>query len=259
MLNGNRFDWKRVVKRSKTMTHYKISTCVRAVSCMWKIWDHKSAGAPCFCANMLARWLYIYGFIIGHGFSSVTRLDFLTTPHNSMLTQHNFFIIHNGFIKLMTWPFFIFEKKKNTIPSIAAACYTIHYAKRLYETLFIHRFSHATMPLSNLFKNCAYYWGFTAYVAYHVCHPLYTAPSPLQTYIGLAGFAVNWNQIHSIEKEFPLSWWFLFELLPLQICELGNLSTHIALRNLRPSGTRVRKIPVPDSNPLTNLFKYVKL
>lgn len=74
--------------------------------------------------------------------------------------------------------------------SIAAACYTIHYAKRLYETVFIHRFSHATMPMMNLFKNCAYYWGFTAYVAYHVCHPLYTPPSTLQTYIGLAGFAV---------------------------------------------------------------------
>lgn len=74
--------------------------------------------------------------------------------------------------------------------SIAAACYTVHYVKRLYETLFIHRFSHATMPLMNLFKNCAYYWGFTAYVAYHVCHPLYTPPSALQTYIGLAAFAV---------------------------------------------------------------------
>lgn len=81
------------------------------------------------------------------------------------------------------------------IISIAAACYTIHYVKRLYETLFVHRFSHATMPLMNLFKNCAYYWGFTAYVAYHVCHPLYTPPSALQTYLGLAGFAVIVNKV----------------------------------------------------------------
>lgn len=42
-----------------------------------------------------------------------------------------------------------------------------------------------------------------------------------------------------------------------QLCELGNFGTHIALRNLRPPGTRVRKIPVPDWNPLTKLFKYV--
>lgn len=117
-----------------------------------------------------------------------------------------------------------------SIFSIAAACYLIHYAKRLLETIFVHRFSHATMPISNLFKNCIYYWGFTAYVAYHVNHPLFTSPSVAQVYAGLAGFIIS---------------------------ELGNFSIHINLRNLRPAGTSVRKIPVPDSNPLTFLFNYV--
>ena len=32
------------------------------------------------------------------------------------------------------------------------------------------------MPIRNLMKNCSYYWGFAAYVAYFVNHPLYTAP-----------------------------------------------------------------------------------
>ena len=36
--------------------------------------------------------------------------------------------------------------------SVAMVCWTLHYAKRLLETLFVHRFSHATMPLRNLFK-----------------------------------------------------------------------------------------------------------
>lgn len=68
------------------------------------------------------------------------------------------------------------------------------------------------------------------YVAYHTNHPLYTAPSALQFNIGAATFA---------------------------LCELGNLSIHLALRNLRPSGTTVRKIPMPTDNPFTALFKLV--
>lgn len=113
---------------------------------------------------------------------------------------------------------------------IAAACYTVHYVKRLLETIFVHRFSHATMPIRNLFKNCSYYWGFTAYVSYHVNHPLFTSPCMCTVYGALAAFV---------------------------ICELGNFSVHIALRNLRPPGTKVRKIPVPDGNPFTQLFNFV--
>ncbi|XP_046661793.1 probable very-long-chain enoyl-CoA reductase art-1 [Homalodisca vitripennis] len=86
------------------------------------------------------------------------------------------------------------------------------------------------MPIMNLFKNCSYYWLFTAYVAYHVNHPLYTSPSDLQVYLSLAAFILS---------------------------ELGNFSIHLALRNLRPPGTTVRKIPVPTGNPLTALFNFV--
>ena len=42
--------------------------------------------------------------------------------------------------------------------------WTLHYAKRLFETFFVHKFSHGTMPLTNLFKNCTYYWGFALFV-----------------------------------------------------------------------------------------------
>lgn len=68
------------------------------------------------------------------------------------------------------------------------------------------------------------------YVAYHVNHPLYTAPNQMQFLTGLVIFA---------------------------LCEVGNLSIHVALRNLRPAGSTVRKIPVPTGNPFTILFNLV--
>ncbi|UJR29350.1 hypothetical protein I4U23_010562 [Adineta vaga] len=116
---------------------------------------------------------------------------------------------------------------------LGAACWTFHYAKRILETIFVHRFSHSTMPILNLFKNCSYYWGFTAMVSYFVNHPKYTPPSfgIAQIYLGLAIFLLN---------------------------ELGNLSIHLLLRDLRPPGTTERRIPYPNTtNPFTKLFHFV--
>ncbi|XP_013783850.1 very-long-chain enoyl-CoA reductase-like [Limulus polyphemus] len=121
---------------------------------------------------------------------------------------------------------------KHTVVHLAAMCWSIHYCKRIIETLFVHRFSHGTMPIKNLFKNCSYYWLFGLYIGYYINHPLYMPPmfGDLQMYLGLAGFIKN---------------------------ELGNLSIHLALKNLRPPGTKVRKVPVPTSNPFTHLFNFV--
>jgi len=113
---------------------------------------------------------------------------------------------------------------------LAAAAWSFHYIKRLLETVFVHRFSNATMPLGNLFKNCSYYWGFAAYIAYHVNHPLYTPPSSFQVYLFLAMFF---------------------------LCELGNFTIHVLLRNLRPAGSKERKIPYPNSNPLSMMQSFV--
>ncbi|XP_043480016.1 very-long-chain enoyl-CoA reductase [Leptopilina heterotoma] len=129
------------------------------------------------------------------------------------------------------WLFYgTIDSKMHSVAHWAAVCWTVHYAKRLLETLFVHRFSHATMPIRNLFKNCSYYWLFAMYVAYHVNHPLFTPPSHMQFLIGATIFF---------------------------LCECGNLSIHLALRNLRPPGTTVRKIPVPNGNPFTALFNLV--
>ncbi|CAK9253166.1 unnamed protein product, partial [Sphagnum jensenii] len=133
-------------------------------------------------------------------------------------------------------PALLYGSKASTpmhdVVHLAALCWSFHYLKRLYETLFVHRFSHSTMPIMNLFKNCGYYWGFAFYIGYYVNHPLYTSPyfGKVQIYTCLAGFLLS---------------------------EIGNYSIHIALRDLRPPGSTERKIPMPTSNPLTFLFRYV--
>ena len=122
--------------------------------------------------------------------------------------------------------------KHDLAVKLAAGCWVFHYLKRILETLFIHKFSHGTMPLANLFKNSSYYWGFAAFISYYVNHPKYTSPSygVIQLYAGLILFV---------------------------LCELGNFSIHVALSNLRTAGTTERKIPTTTLNPFTWLFAFV--
>eukprot|EP01132_Coremiostelium_polycephalum_P011132 gene11132-13632_t len=125
---------------------------------------------------------------------------------------------------LLIYPLFYFFTQqiygqttpKKFVQELALICYSLHYIKRLLETIFIHRFSHGTMPLSNLFKNCSYYWGCTIMVSYFVNHPLFTEPPKERVYLGLALWVIG---------------------------ELMNFVSHVQLRNLRPAGSTERRIP----------------
>jgi len=118
-------------------------------------------------------------------------------------------------------------KPKHLIQKVALAMVVFHYLKREYETLYVHHFSNATMPLFNIFKNSTHYWLLGGlFIAYFVYHPLYTAPTD------------NVTLIYGAAAVFVLA-------------EVGNGWAHMVLRNLRRPGTKDRGVP------RGGLFEYV--
>lgn len=100
-----------------------------------------------------------------------------------------------------------------------------HFMKRELESAFVHKFSHATMPMRNIVKNCVYYWTFAAFIGYVLCNPAFTQTSALQSNIGGALMVIN---------------------------ELLNFAVHYQLSTMRKSdGDTTRNVP---QGPL---FAYV--
>ncbi|KAJ1022546.1 hypothetical protein NDA16_003535 [Ustilago loliicola] len=116
---------------------------------------------------------------------------------------------------------FVHSKVQTVALSLAVA----HYVKREIETLFVHRFSNGTMPLFNIFKNSTHYWFLSGFLlAPFIYSPWFSAAS-------VAGTIQDSNK-------------FIFGTAAVwALAELSNAYTHIILKNLRPAGTKVRKIP----------------
>ena len=96
----------------------------------------------------------------------------------------------------------------------------LHYFKREFETLFVHRFSNDTMPFMNVFKNSTHYWILLGFGSmYFFLHPNYTPTSWAN------------DSIHMI-----LCAAFIF-------FEFMNFMCHMVLRNLRAPGSSERGIP----------------
>ncbi|KAJ2577220.1 3-oxo-5a-steroid 4- dehydrogenase [Coemansia sp. RSA 1807] len=100
-----------------------------------------------------------------------------------------------------------------------------HFIKRELETAFVHRFSHGTMLLLNVFKNSGHYHLLSGL---NLAYWLYSPASAQGTLLAA-----------KLSDPFMLA---VFTGIYL-FAEFSNLSTHITLRNLRPPGTRVRRIP----------------
>ncbi|RUP43067.1 hypothetical protein BC936DRAFT_137677 [Jimgerdemannia flammicorona] len=111
----------------------------------------------------------------------------------------------------------------STMQTVTYYLAILHFAKRELETLYIHRFSHGTMPFTNVFKNSAHYWILSgANLAFWVYGPWFAEGTTMseRSEVWIWGCVAVW------------AW-----------AQLSNLATHVTLRNLRPPGTRSRAIP----------------
>lgn len=111
--------------------------------------------------------------------------------------------------------------KRQTTQILALWLVVFHFVKREMETLFVHRFSNATMPIIRVPLNCGHYWILLGVaVGYFVFHPQYTSP---------------WRADQPLVPYLLATAMMLFEFL--------NFQTHLVLRSLRPRGTKARGIP----------------
>ncbi|KAK1058387.1 Very-long-chain enoyl-CoA reductase [Friedmanniomyces endolithicus] len=129
-------------------------------------------------------------------------------------------LIHPIFYFLRPYIYSGATSPPSTLQTLSCITITLHFVKRELETLFVHRFSNATMPARNIFKNSAHYWLLSglliAYFTYSPTSITAGEGSPLLTYAGLALYAIG---------------------------ELANLNTHLVLRNLRSPGGTERGVP----------------
>jgi len=69
------------------------------------------------------------------------------------------------------------DQPVHPLAKTAVLLWSAHFVKRELETLFVHKFSRETMPLSNLFKNSAHYWSAALYIGWPLCSPSFEAPA----------------------------------------------------------------------------------
>jgi very-long-chain enoyl-CoA reductase len=113
----------------------------------------------------------------------------------------------------------------STMQTLALVMVLFHYAKREYETLYIHRFSNGTMPLFNIFKNSFHYWVLSGVLlAIGINSPWYGAAAVKGKLQDDPGFLTACLIVWSIGQS-------------------GNYWCHYTLMSLRPAGTKQRNIP----------------
>lgn len=97
----------------------------------------------------------------------------------------------------------------------------IHFLKREYETIYVHKFSNATMPAFNIFKNSFHYWVLSGFnLAFFIYRP---SSGP---------YTSDWKRYLFHVNELPSGINYILAFL-WALAELSNLKTHLILSSLR--------------------------
>lgn len=110
----------------------------------------------------------------------------------------------------------------------------LHFIKREIETIFVHRFSNATMPAFNIIKNCAHYWGLSG-LSISIFIFASQSTSAIAGRNALTKFLFYTNDWSTSSLTVIIALW--------AFAELSNLRTHIVLSNLRSNGSSKYAIP----------------
>jgi very-long-chain enoyl-CoA reductase len=137
-------------------------------------------------------------------------------------------VIHPAFYYLRPylypWPSLTPNNKlppPSQLQTLCMVLITLHFLKRELETIFVHRFSAATMPAFNVIKNSGHYWFLSGL---NIAYWIYAPTSAAQT------TEVDPRLVYAMVGLYT-------------IAELGNLNTHLVLRNLRRPGSTDRGVP----------------
>lgn len=109
----------------------------------------------------------------------------------------------------------------------------LHFMKREYETLFVHRFSNSTMPFFNLFKNSGHYWILSGVLLsiFIYGHEV----STLEDSSALVKFLFHVNTLPSYVNKALIALW--------TYAEVSNFITHKNLAGIRSRDPKAYSIP----------------
>lgn len=109
----------------------------------------------------------------------------------------------------------------------------LHFAKREFETLYVHKFSNSTMPFFNLFKNSGHYWILSGVLlsAFIYSHDV----AKLQSSGAVTKFLFHVNTLPPVLQYALVGLW--------GFAEVSNLITHVKLSSIRSKDSKAYAIP----------------